>query len=61
MFEGGFKEGKTVGRGRLINSNGHYYEGYVSGNAANGYGVSENNTTRYEGEFMNNLPHGKGT
>lgn len=49
IFEGGFFEGKSVGKGRLINANGDYYEGTVVGNSASGIGVSENSLVRYEG------------
>ena len=61
VFEGGFVDGKSVGKGRLVSKNGDYYEGSVLENVASGLGVSENNVMRYEGEFQNNLPHGQGT
>lgn len=47
VFEGGFMDGKSVGKGRLISRNGDYYEGDVASNVASGIGVSENNLIRY--------------
>jgi hypothetical protein len=49
VFEGGFIDGKSIGKGRLISRNGDYYEGDVASNVAAGIGVSENNVIRYEG------------
>jgi len=50
------------GEGRFISSAKYYYEGQVRHNLAEGKGVLVNDGTdyKYNGEWMNDLPNGKG-
>jgi hypothetical protein len=50
----------NVGLGRIIHPNGDYFEGELKDGVANGTGVYAENDITYEGEFKNNLQHGKG-
>ncbi len=47
---------------RIVQGDGCVYEGEVSGDMANGFGVLTSPTSmRYEGQWCNNLKHGQGS
>jgi hypothetical protein len=61
--DGSFLEANAVhnevtGQGRLICSNGDYYEGEFRNNNAHGHGKYHQGKVMLEGEFQDNLPHG---
>lgn len=60
IFDGYFLRGKTVGIGRFILPNGDFYEGEFMGLAAHGRGVCLVGNLIYEGDFVQNMPHGNG-
>ena len=53
-------ENEVRGKGRIIYSNGDYYEGEIASNMANGIGKYVEGDVVYEGEMKDNQPHGKG-
>jgi hypothetical protein len=54
------KDNVISGRGRVIYPNGDYYEGDIVNSKANGRGKCVEGDMTYEGEFKDNLQHGKG-
>lgn len=61
-YEGTFQNGVPVNVGRFISENGSYYQGAIASGQANGYGVafSTDTETKYEGNFVNDIPNGRG-
>jgi hypothetical protein len=54
------KENDIYKGARIIYPNGDYFEGEVSSNRANGTGKLVESEYKYEGQFKDNFPHGKG-
>ena len=66
VYEGLVENGQPHGSGKMIvkNSDGSILcttEGDFSYGKLSGWGVYEGPTSKYEGEFLENLLHGKGT
>ena len=53
-------ENQPSGNCILIKPNKDYYVGEMKDYQANGKGKLKEGETMYEGEFKNNIPHGKG-
>lgn len=62
IYQGIFNEGGPDLEGRLINTNGAYYEGDIRGGIANGKGKFQNKHKKYsyEGQWDDDTPHGFG-
>ena len=62
IYEGLFIEGSPDIEGRLINSNGAYYEGDIQGGIAIGHGKFHNKhkSYTYEGDWRDDIPQGVG-
>jgi hypothetical protein len=61
-YYGTFDQGFVHGDGRFISASKLYYEGQIRRNVAEGKGVCINDAIdyKYNGEWMNDLPNGKG-
>lgn len=61
-YEGDWKEGKRHGQGKLLLANGDIYQGSFHRGKKHGKGVFKwaSDTSYYDGEWYNNMPHGIG-
>ena len=60
QYIGDIIDGKKQGKGKLIFTDGSYYEGNFKDDLFNGKGIFVRNDSIYKGDFLNGRKHGKG-
>ena len=60
QYIGDIIDGKKQGKGKLIFTDGSYYEGNFKDDLFNGKGIFVRNDCIYKGDFLNGRKHGKG-
>ena len=60
-YNGDWEQNKMVGKGIFTWENGSKYKGYYKNNMRDGNGIYSFGCNLYDGNWVNGLPHGKGT